>query len=199
MVHFQCCYFVKNIHEPQDGEKTTLCKDAKKHKENVGKCLVFHNSKPMQFGASKCNMWTHDLLHDSTQHDYWRWEKPKCLGLLVDGANIGLFKKGMTFQAYQEGIEELENLQNHYNIRVDLVKQLWTKKCFNIGWKVLYIVPLIVTCNLFNHRILSSNWEVLGIFGIVLKLLSKICCHVCNKHSWGSWVCHCQRSRCMCL
>jgi hypothetical protein len=31
---------------------------------------VFHNSKPMQFVASKCNMWTHDLLHDSTQHDH---------------------------------------------------------------------------------------------------------------------------------
>jgi hypothetical protein len=51
-------------------EKETLCKDAKKQKENVGKCFVFHNSKPMQFVASKCNMWTHDLLHDSTQHDH---------------------------------------------------------------------------------------------------------------------------------
>jgi len=28
-----------------------------------------------------CNMWTHDLLHDSTQHDYWGCEKPKCLRL----------------------------------------------------------------------------------------------------------------------
>ncbi len=80
-------------------EKETLCKDAKKHKENVGKCLVFHNSKPMQFVASKCNLWTYDLLHDSTWHDYWGWEKPKCLGLLVDRANIGQFKWGMTFQA----------------------------------------------------------------------------------------------------
>jgi hypothetical protein len=51
----------------------------------------------------------------------------------------------------------------HYNIRVDLVEQLWAKKSFNIGWKVLYIVPFIVICNLFNPRILSSNWEFLGI------------------------------------
>jgi hypothetical protein len=30
----------------------------------------------------------------------------------------------MTFQAYLEGIEELENLQNHYNLKEDLVEQL---------------------------------------------------------------------------
>jgi hypothetical protein len=68
--------------------------------------LMFHNSKPMQFGASKCNMWTHDMLHDSTQHDYWGWEKPKCLRLLVDGANIGQFKKGMTLPRRHRGIGE---------------------------------------------------------------------------------------------
>lgn len=179
---------MKNIHELQDGKGNTL----QRCKKTQGKCW-------QMFCVSQFKTHAIDLLHDSTQHDYWGWDKPKCLGLLVDGANIGQFKRGMTFQAYLESIEELENLQNHYNLRVDLVEQLWTKKCFNIGWKVLYIVPLIVTCNLFNHRILSCNWEVVGIFGIVLKLLSKICCHVCNQHSWGSWVCHCQRSRCMCL
>jgi len=40
-------------------EKETLCKDAKKHKENVGKCFVFHNSKPMQL---ICCMILHNMI-----------------------------------------------------------------------------------------------------------------------------------------
>ncbi len=53
---------------------------------------------------------------------------------LFYGANMAYLKTSLAFQACMEETQELDNLQVHYNLKMDLVEHLWAQSHLNIGW-----------------------------------------------------------------
>jgi len=48
-------------------------------------------------------------------------------------ANLAYLKTSLAFQACMEETQELDNLQAHYNLKMDLVEHLWAQSHLNVG------------------------------------------------------------------
>ncbi len=56
---------------------------------------------------------------------------------IVYGANLAYLKTSLAFQACMEETQELDKLQAHYNLKIDLVEHLWAQSHLNIRWNKL--------------------------------------------------------------
>ncbi len=52
-------------------------------------------------------------------------EEDQNLEPLFDGENVAKLRRGLNFQTYMEGTQELKKFQFHYNMRMDLVEHSW--------------------------------------------------------------------------